>query len=187
VKGLVLLGVALMVLGACARGSGPAPAPTENRFGAPVVTTPRDVRPFGGDPCAGPLTDPDWATLGFAGPGELRTLMVGEQSCVRRGASADRRMALIVAPTRDVLVDTYRVRQFALFRPSTVDGLPATVEQASAESTSCSVTVGTAEGQGFIVNYSEYELGPDGRPDDPCGKGQRVAERIVAALPPLAG
>ena len=90
-------------------------------------------------------------------------------------------------PARDVLVDTYRVRQFALFRPTMAGPLPATIEQSAPDNVSCTVTVGTAENQGFILNYSEYELGPDGQAHDPCGRGVRVAERIVASLPPLPG
>jgi hypothetical protein len=111
--------------------------------------------------------------------------MSGDRACAREGPSRERYAAFIVAPTRDVLVSAYRSRLFPLFRPVVLDGLPATLEQSAQTDVSCTITVGTAEGQGFIVNYSEYELGPDGRPDDPCGKGQRVAERIVAALPPL--
>jgi len=82
-------------------------------------------------------------------------------------------------------VDTYRVRQFALFAPITVAGLPGTREQASAGSLSCAITVGTAEGQGFIMNFDQGSLASGGQAGDPCGEGQRVAERIVAALPPL--
>ncbi|GLZ45918.1 hypothetical protein Acsp06_21030 [Actinomycetospora sp. NBRC 106375] len=149
------------------------------------MEAPRDIRPFATDPCSGPLTSPDWSGLGFSSEGDLRTLMVGEQSCVRQGTGNRSRVALIVVPARDVLVDTYRARQFAIFRPTVIGGLPATFEQSSSDSLTCSTTVGTADQQGFIVNFSAYAGAGDA--GTPCIGGQRIAERIVAALPPLPG
>lgn len=110
--------------------------------------------------------------------------MTGERVCDRGGPARERDLSFIVIPARDVLVDTYRTRQFALFSPATVGGLPATIEQSSEGSISCTVTVGTAQDQGFILNQDEYG---QGEPADPCGRALQVAERIVAALPPLPG
>ncbi|MDD7968568.1 DUF3558 domain-containing protein [Actinomycetospora lemnae] len=175
----------VVLLAACATQQAPPPAPPDPRFGAPTVAAPRDVRSFGNDPCTGPLTAPDWDTMGISSIGVAETAPTGDRWCVRRGSTGDRSVSLTVVAARDVLVDTYRVRQFPLFREVVIGGLPAAVEQSSPDSVSCSVTVGTAQDQGFIVDYSEYEFRPDGRPDDPCGRAQRVAERVVAALPPL--
>jgi hypothetical protein len=91
-----------------------------------------------------------------------------------------------VAGDRDILVDTYRTRQFAIFLPASIGGLPATVEQTSSDSISCNVTVGTAQGQGFLVIYDGV-FNARGQPDDPCEKAEQIAERIVAALPPVPG
>lgn len=171
------------LLGACSGDSPPPTAPpVDQRFGAPVVAEPRDIRPFAENPCAGPLTPSDWRGLGFSSQGGVEILGTGEKLCDRQGPSNERAVSLIVTPARDVLVDTYRVRQFALFRSMTIGGLPATIEQSSSDSVSCSVTVGTAEGQGFIVNYSEYESS-SGASGAPCVRGQQVAERVVGALP----
>jgi hypothetical protein len=156
-----------------------------HRYGAPVASFPRDVRPYAADPCAGPLRPSDWQSLGFVQTGAPGTLATGERSCAWEGPRTERYAALVVVPGRDVLVDTYRVRQFSIFHATEVGALPATVEQSAPNDVSCTITVGTAEGQGFVVNYSEYDSGSAGRPDDPCGRGQAVAERIVAALPPL--
>ncbi|GAA4727971.1 DUF3558 family protein [Actinomycetospora chibensis] len=175
----------LLVLGACAQESPSPPASTVDRFGAPPVESPRDVRPLRQDPCAGPLDARGWRELGFEAAGAVQTLMTGDRLCDREGLNGARALSFILVPGRDVLVDTYRVRQFALFRPMTVGPLPATVEQSAPDSISCTVTVGTAENQGFILNHSEYELGSDGQANDPCGRALRVAERIVASLPPL--
>ncbi|MEJ2862778.1 DUF3558 domain-containing protein [Actinomycetospora flava] len=174
----------LFCLGACATSQPPAEPPPDVRFGAPVAVAPRDVRSYGADPCAGPLTASDWESLGLTRSGSVKTLMTGERLCDRGGPNRERDVSFIVIPARDVLVDTYRTRQFALFRPTTVGGLPATVEQSSEDSISCTITVGTAQDQGFVVDQNEYG---QGQPDDPCGRAQQVAERIVAALPPLPG
>ena len=88
---------------------------------------------------------------------------------------------------RDVIVDTYRVRLFALFQPTDIGGLPGTLEQSYAGSTACTITVGTAQDQGFVATYTQLEVGAGEHADDPCGRGRRVAERIVAALPPMNG
>ncbi|MHC1558055.1 DUF3558 family protein [Actinomycetospora sp. C-140] len=178
----------LLLVAACASRPEPTSQPlTTDRFGAPAVTEPRDVAPYGARPCAGPLTGSDWAALGFGESGRPRTLMTGEESCDLEGPANERSASFIVVPGRDVLVDTYRARQFALFRPTTIGGLPATVEQSFRGALTCSVTVGTANGQGFIVNYSEFGAASASSGSDPCARGQQVAERIVAALPPLPG
>lgn len=175
----------LLVLVACTSESPSPPAPTIDRFGAPPVESPRDVRALGQNPCSGPLDATGWRELGLETTGSVETLMTGDRLCDREGLNGERALSFILIPARDVLVDTYRVRQFALFRPTMVGPLPAAIEQSAPDSISCTVTVGTAENQGFIVNYSEYELGSDGQADDPCRRALRVAERIVASLPPL--
>ncbi|WP_423716945.1 DUF3558 family protein [Actinomycetospora cinnamomea] len=175
----------LVVFAGCGRQEAPQHEPVDNRYGAPQVESPRDVRSFADDPCSGPIISDNWPGLGFSASGEQRTLTTGERSCVRQGPERQRRLSFIVVPSRDVLVDAYRVRQFALFRPSAVGGLPAAVEQSSLDSLSCSVTVGTAEGQGFVLNYSEYSARSNDAVD-PCSAGRRVAEHIVAGLPLLS-
>lgn len=181
-----ILLVVLLALAACATER-PSPAPHDDRFGAPLPTAPRDVRSYGVDPCSGPLPAVAWEPLGFAAAGRLDVLTTGERACAREGSSGERAVSYIVVPTRDVLVDTYRTRQFALFAATTVGGLPSTIEQSSEGSISCTITVGTAQDQGFVLNYSEYARASNGQPQDPCGRAQQVAERIVAALPPLPG
>ncbi|WP_433031160.1 DUF3558 domain-containing protein [Actinomycetospora sp. CA-053990] len=163
----------------------PAPPSQPERFGAPVASSPRDVRPYGQDPCRGPLAPNDWNALGYLPAGRPQTLATGERACEWRGPRNDQFVGITVSPARDILVDTYRTRQFALFQPISVIGLPGTQEQGSADAVSCIVTVGTADGQGFIVDYTDGDLGRDLQADDPCGGARRVAERIVASLPPL--
>ncbi len=182
---LLLLMVGVGVAG-CGRPSGSPPVP-DQRFGAPVVLSPRDVRDFAADPCSIPVTASQWRALGFSEVGVGDVLEVtGERTCTWQALDESQDVTIIVTPSRDVLVDTYRARQFDLFRPAVIQELPATVEQSSAESIGCTVTVGTAEGQGFVADYYEGNLGADGRANDPCGSGQRVADQVAAALPLLA-
>jgi hypothetical protein len=182
--GVAILALALV---ACA-GSPPLgqPAP-DARYGAPLVSDPRDVRSFAADPCRGPLSSGEMQELGFDRSGRLDVLATGERGCVWDSPDGSQDVTFIVIEARDVLVDTYRTRQFAVFRPTTIAGLPATLEQSSTDSIGCTITVGTAAGQGFIADYYEGNLGADGQADDPCGRGQRVAERFAASLPPLPG
>ncbi|WP_337994083.1 DUF3558 domain-containing protein [Actinomycetospora callitridis] len=180
--GAVILALALAACG----GSPPQPQPAqEERYGAPLANDPRDVRSFAADPCRSPLSSGEMQELGFNGTGRLDVLLTGERGCVWDSQDDSQDVTFIVVGTRDVLVDTYRTRQFAIFRPTTIAGLPATLEQSSTDSIGCTITVGTAAGQGFIADYYEGDLGANGQADDPCGRGQRVAERFAASLPPL--
>lgn len=182
--GRVVVLVFLLLVASCAHPADPAGPPAQdNRFGAPLPDAPRDVRPLSTDPCA-VLGARQWKDMGFDPRGEMVILPTGERSCEWRGPSRLPYANIGIADQRDILVDTYRVRQFSVFRPTAINGLPATIEQTSPGSISCNVTVGTAQGQGFLVIY-DAPLGPDGQADDPCGQGQRIAEQIVARLPPL--
>lgn len=187
-RSCLALAVALLVaaaVGACTRPPPPTSPSVDARFGAPPVMVPRDVRPFAEDPCRGPLAPSDWRLLGYAAAGRTETLPTGEQSCTWEAPDGSQDVTIIVVASRDVLVDTYRARQFPIFRPTVIEGLPATLEQSSAESIGCTITVGTAEGQGFIADYYEGNLGPEGRAEDPCARGQQAAARVASALPPL--
>ncbi|MFC5137052.1 DUF3558 domain-containing protein [Actinomycetospora rhizophila] len=171
---------------ACAQPAGPdSSTPSNGRHGAPLPSDPRDVRPLSADPCSA-LEPSQLLDLGLRVQGEVVVLPTNERSCEWRGADGSPHVNLGIAGDRDILVDTYRVRQLAVFRPTTIGGLPGSVEQTAEGSISCNVTVGTADGQGFLVIY-DAELGADGQPLDPCGRARYIAEQTVAALPPLPG
>lgn len=185
--GRAFVAASLLGLAACASPAPPVSPPPPERFGAPPVSQPRDVRPFAADPCAGPLTDGQWRTLGYTPPGRPQQLLTEERACEWSGPAGSQYVGVTFVPTRDVLADTYRVRQFAVFRPVTVLSIPATQEQGSQDAVSCIVTVGTAQSQGFIVDYTDSDLGQDLQADDPCGQARAVAEAVAGALPPLSG
>lgn len=120
-------------------------------------------------------------------PGEPRTVGSGAQACTWTDRTTLNEFSNVIYPTRDILVDTYRVRLFPIFVPTSIGGLPATLEQSRPDSVTCTITVGTAPGQGFVATYTQLEVPAGERPDDPCGRGQRIVERIVAELPPFGG
>ncbi|MDD7939278.1 DUF3558 family protein [Actinomycetospora lutea] len=175
--GLAALAVALVA--ACGIPAAPAPSPTADRFGAPLVAAPRDVRQKS-DPCLA-LTAADLADIGMTANGRPKTLQTGDRACDWRSADGARYLTIIVIADRDVLVDTYRTRQFAVFTPIQVAGLPATSEQSYPDSTTCTVTVGTAIGQGFVSDSTASD------PRSACEQAERAGQLLVAALPPLPG
>jgi hypothetical protein len=121
--------------------------------------------------------------LGYTTPGRPQALVTGERACEWSGPGGSQYIGITVVSTRDVLADTYRVRQFAIFRPITVSSLPAVEEQGAEDAVSCIVTVSTADTQGFVVDYTDSDLGPDLQAEDPCGQARAVAEAIVDVLP----
>lgn len=178
-----VIALACLVAAGCAPRPAPQAGPVQSdpRVGAPVVTSPRDIRPFAADPCRGPLTDDALRALDLRVAGQAQALVTGDHACEWEGADSRLTVGLTIVVGRDVLIDTYRARQFLLFSPTTISALPAVLEQSSEQAINCNVTVGVADGQGFIVDATK-----GGEPSDPCGEGRRVAERVVAALPLLA-
>jgi hypothetical protein len=173
-------------LAACSTPAAPPPA-LPDRHDAPVVIAPRNVASFAPAPCAGPLPPSALRDLGFDGPGRPTRLATGANSCTWEDYGSEQALSLTIYPGRDILVDTYRTRLFAIFMPFEVDRLPAVAERSSTDATACTLTVGTAPDQGFVATYTQLEVAAGERPDDPCGRGKRIVERIVAALPPLPG
>jgi hypothetical protein len=144
------------------------------------------VSALAADPCR--FLDAESASaLGLSPDGEPRSVSTGDRSCWWSASDDSQFLSVIVFPNRDALVDAYRLRKFAIFEPSMVDAFPATRERASVDSTSCTITVGVAAGQGFIATVDDQAAAAGRRPSLACERAQQVAERIVAALPPLAG
>lgn len=174
-----------MVVTSCSstRPHTPAQPQMVDRHGAPMVSSPRDVAAFATDPCNGLLTRAQLGALGIEGAGRPSTVeSSGERSCEWGGGSERQALDVVIVLGRDVLVDTYRVRLFAVFEPAEIAGLPAVREQSYVGSLSCTITVGTADGQGLVANYSELD---GGQAEDPCGRGQGAVEQMIANLPPL--
>lgn len=171
----------LVVLSSCGEPRRPPGSP-DPRFGAPVPGEVRYVRAAAIDPCGSLLAPSDWQKLGFSPNGSPRTVASGDQSCRWVGPQDERLVSVIVSPNRDVLVDSYRLRRFAIFEPIALGESPAVREQTSADSSSCTVTVGTAVGQGLIATYDERSPAAVVN-NPPCESLQRIVARILENLP----
>lgn len=188
---VVLTAITLLILTSCSSGSAvappeSAPRPTEpDRFGAPQVTNPRDIRGRADAPCSDLLTPGQLRRIGFREVGETQQLMVGSTACNWDDRDTEQALTLVPYANRDLLADTYRARLFALFQPTTVADLPAVREQSEPTSIACTVTVGIADTQALEVTYTQLGLLRGERPDDPCGRGERIAEVVIGNLPPL--
>ena len=178
--------LAVSTVAACSSPADPPP-PTPNRYGAPVVAAPRDVTPYASAPCDGPLTGDTLRELGFGNPGRPTRLTTGVNSCTWEDYETEQAVSLAIYSTRDILVDTYRTRLFPIFTAIRVQELPAVQEQSSSSATACTITVATADNQGFVVTYTRLEVAAGEQPDDPCGSGRQVVERVVASLPSAPG
>ncbi len=160
-------------------------------IGAPAVSAPRDVRPFAPAPCSGPLEAAGLArTSGSLRPERLRCWPRAsahariEEGPRRRGtprSQSCRRGTFSSTPTEFGSSPCSARRWSAHSRRR--------IEQSAPDDVSCTVTVGTAAEPRLHPELLRVRAsGPDGqRRDDPCGRGVRVAERIVASLPPLPG
>lgn len=173
------LAIGLLMLVGCGNTAPLSPAPSDDRFGAPSVTAPRDIRQES-DPCQA-FTPSELAEMGLSSGGRPKTLQTGSRACDWRSGDGGQYLTIILVPDRDVLADTYRTRQFPIFVPFQVAGLPAVSEQSYAGSTTCTVTVGTASGQGFVADST----GSDS--STACRQAERAAQLLVAGLAPLPG
>lgn len=187
---LLFVLAALLVLSACSppgpvlnQASAPSSTPP-NRYGAPEVRAPRDVRPSAANPC-GLLTAAQLRELGLSPTGQQRTDIVGDPECSWGSGSVNQRASLVLSPTTDILAAAYRARVQPIFEPTEIGGLPAVEERSGTLDSDCRIIVGTNEGQGLILNFYVFDPPPGDDPNNPCGRGQRVAEGIVGNLPPL--
>ena len=182
---MAVVAVFLAVSGCGTKEPEAPPVPSaDDRYGAPSVTSSRDVRGFAADPCR-VLSSAALAQLGVQSPGQRQALASGESACAWKSADETERFGITVAANSDPLVDAYRSRQSPIFVPLDVAGLPGVSEVGATDAIICDLSVGTADGQGFVIDYTDPGRLAGGV-SDPCGKAQRVAERVVAALPPLS-
>lgn len=172
---------ALFISSCSTTGPIPVEAPAPNRFGAPVPTRSLDGTARSEQPCR-LLSEGELRSFGLQANGRLQRLPLGAPACVWEAPGFGREVSAAVIVNRDFLVDTYRSRaNYQVFEPISVRGLPAVAQQTTAEALTCTVTTGIAVGQ--AVDISSTELG--GAPEPPCETARRVADAVVANLPPL--
>lgn len=189
---VVSIALAAVILVACSKSPHPSPPAPQStsaigeRYGAPLIAAPRDLRSRANAPCSELLTPGQLASLGYGPDGVFRRVLDQAPSCSWRGTGPDRTIDATVWTVRDYFIDTYRTRIFSTFRPTVIAGLPAVEQQSPSGKTLCTTTVGAAESQTLDVTSSVDDVGPGGQPViDPCSEGRRVIEAIIFGLPPL--
>lgn len=156
-----------------------SPAATE-RYGAPVVTNPRDVSVVLAAPCQRLLDQSDLRMLRIIQPGRPRSYL-GSNQCSWTTQDDDL-LALAVDDNRDLLVDTYRARLTPVFVPTTVEGMPAVRQKTSDAYNSCTVTVGLGPRQAIEADWNG--LAPASSASDPCAQAERALAVAIRKLPP---
>lgn len=158
---------------------------TSNRYGAPAVRSPRDLRALSNDPCRLLLSSAQLRGLGYRRAGELQVLITGYRACNWEDRTTKQTLTLVPYPNRNLLADAYRTRLFVIFQPTTIANMPAVREQSDPGSNVCTITVGISNDQGLELTYIQLEVAAGEVPDDPCGRGERIAEVVIGNLPPL--
>ena len=154
--------------------------PTVERYGAPVVTAPRDVTAIFAAPCTQLLTPEDLRALRIVDEGRPKSYL-GANRCSWTTRDDDL-LSLAVDADRDLLVDTYRARLTPIFVPTTVEGLPAVRQKTSNEYNACTVTVGLGPRQAIDADWNG--LAPAARAPDPCAQAERALSLAIRKLPP---
>lgn len=159
-------------------------SPALERYGAPPIRTPRNLTARAGSPCQIFDASKSPSLQQYERPGEERSVIGRAQGCTWSAIRPRRTVSISVWVGEDLLVDTYRAHLLPIFRPIEVDGLPAVEELSTPGSSICTTTVGVADGQSIDVMTSVDDM-KGGQPViDPCAEGRRVAEAVVATLPP---
>lgn len=188
----VVVGVVPRALGLDDTSSPPVPVPTTapSRYGAPVIEVPRDLRGPGSAPCERLLTRRQIEDLGYPATGRFRMSLDYAPECKwiddRTIWSSWHSLSVSVWIGEDLFVDTYRNRVLPIFRPISLDGLPAVEGQDPGLMSSCTITVGVADEQSLNIDVDAGPPRHDGEPaEDPCAQGRRAGELILRALRPL--
>lgn len=163
----------------------PSAVRAEQRFGAPIIPTPRTLRDRVNDPCGTLLTRRQLEGLGFREPGQSRTSLGVFPECTWTDDETGHRLSIAVIVSRDLFVDSYRSRLLPVFRPTQVLGAPAVQQQTSENSTSCTTTVGVADAQSLDVVYDVASVGGSVAVPNACVGGARAAAEVISTLPPL--
>ena len=173
------------------------PPPPQNRYGAPIPTTPRDVRPLEANVC-GALDPAQWTALNIEPAGRPGRAMTGWPTCDWKGvpdpelvrtlgpdlAETSEHVSISATSTNDDLVGVYASHMF-----STPKRRPSADYQPWWDRTRPTWSL--------RHHHRHRDRRRDGRrlrrahlPDQPanaCPKALRIAEAVVARLPPTAG
>ncbi|WP_433031397.1 DUF3558 family protein [Actinomycetospora sp. CA-053990] len=170
-----------MVLVAAACSSpGPAPPPADNRHGAPIPPSSRDLHLAAENPCQRLLTPEQLRSLGLLATSARIVELPGARQCSWNDRERRQTLSLAPWPDRDLLVDTYRTRQLAVFRPDVISDLPVVYQQTAPGAAVCTITTGVTRGQALETTW--YSLS-DPVNSPPCVAAQRAVELVLAGIP----
>ena len=180
---LAVVGAVLVVVAAC--GSSPPSSPpaattpsSADRYGAPVVASPRDISAYATSPCA-LLAPSERSQLSLSGSGRQRT-SIDVQEC-SWPTTEDGELAMAVDADRDLLADTYRTRLTPVFVPTNIVGLPAVRQRRALDDNTCTVTTGVGPTQALETEWS----GPMAKQtSDPCARAEEAIALVIRKLPP---
>ena len=156
------------------------PISTAERYGAPVVTAPRDVSEVFASPCSQLLSAADLHVLRISGQGRPRSYL-GSNQCAWTTEDDDL-LSVAVDNDRDLLVDTYRARLSPIFVPTSIEGLPAVRQLTSLRYNVCTVVVGLGPRQALEADWNG--LAPPSEAPDPCSRAERALSLVIRKLPP---
>jgi hypothetical protein len=156
------------------------------------------VRPLEANVC-GALDPAQWTTLNIEPAGRPGRAMTGWPTCDWNGvpdpelartlgpdlAESSEHVSISATSTNDDLVGVYSSHMFSTTHATTIGGLPALVGQNPPYLEFCDITIGTAIGTGMDVDYNAPTYPT--KPANACPKALRIAEAVVARLPPTAG
>lgn len=180
---------ALLVLGsasACAQTTGVAApeqtttttaAETTTRPDIPPVDSPRTVQPYLAKPCE-VVPSAEVTELGLDPADAVEDTRTRSATCRFADRSASRVMRINLVDDELLRATWEPDADPAEFAMIAVDGYPAT---RSTVGRGCRIVVAVADDQGFWV---VFEPGGRAQDDTTCGQAVRIAEAVLAKLPP---
>jgi Protein of unknown function (DUF3558) len=110
--------------------------------------------------------------------------VAGAPGCEWGNKAHTREISVFVDIGPDVLHNIYAQREeYAVFEVTQVVGQPAIRTKESVEGTSCFFRVAAAQRQTFTLRFTSLRQGLE----EPCGPARKLAEAVLANLPPLKG
>ncbi|HET9256576.1 MAG TPA: DUF3558 domain-containing protein [Pseudonocardiaceae bacterium] len=179
--------LAVLLTGCSAAGT-PSPVtgatPTSSATASADPIPPiRDVKNLAATRPCDLLTPAQLAASQIDLPARSRTV-VGAPACEWDNKAHTRQISVVVDVGHDVLHNVYAQRQsFAIFEITQVEGQPALRTKDTADGTSCTFAVATAQRQSFTLRFTSLRQGLE----EPCGQAKTLAETVMGNLPPLKG
>ena len=148
----------------------------------PRVEKPRNILPVAGRPCE--LLNPQQAAgFGLDRPPRQIQGRLGNVECEWRSSKADVWVYISTFTNRLTLEEVYgRRASLPYFELTQVGGYPAIVSRTEAALPVCDIDIKPAERQSVTVSYDATRFNK--APQQGCVEGRRVAEAVLANLPP---